>query len=267
MSAKRITAYEAMQMMNAAIADAWSSENIALLARSILAKVDRQTAIQLFHPGSVIADTYDGNAHTATVNMDGSGLTGPATPTNCYVLIPQVLFPGTRVMVWYDAPHVAYIIGTIGLLVPPGLRASIPCSSDAPVFVADETKAPLDWGCVEDLAGGMTVDSTIQVATVPIDGIYRSRVSGTFTFTTPGRFTLAVGSTSQDPDLSVNVGVISADGSCAVVVLRMALRAGAQVQVNAFTSLGGAGFLEDAVWELEYASVFQDQIGCDCTCG
>lgn len=113
------------QLLQTAIALAFGPATIQTLVHSILERIDTDTAVQLFHPGVVISDDYDGSTHRATVLMDGDD---QSNNTYAGVLIPVVLFPGQRVMVWYDLPHVAYVLGTTDLPLPPSIRLSDDCS-------------------------------------------------------------------------------------------------------------------------------------------
>ncbi len=263
---KRLNVETVYNMIHQSILDAWSPSNIALLSREILAKVDRETAVQLFHPGTVVADTYDGINHTANVVMDGSGVTGPTAVTVCYVLIPQVMFPGQRVMVFYDKPHIAYIIGTITLPIPPGIRVSIPCGGDDPSWSADQDRIPFAFTCVEDQAGGMLIDAGNEVITVPQDGMYRARFSGDFSFSDPGTFWSFIRTPQADANMSRNFSKVTVNGTISVVVLRMAMRAGDTLYMELYTADGASGSLSGAVLEVEYSSVFTQQVGCACPC-
>ena len=114
-------------LIQAAIQAAFGPETIQTLVRAIVDKVGSSTAIQCFHPATVIADTDDGSSHTATLIMDGDA---QGTVTNAAVLLPQILFPGERIMVWFDKPHVAYVIGVIGIPRPPLLRVTDYCGGE-----------------------------------------------------------------------------------------------------------------------------------------
>lgn len=107
---------------------AFGPQTIAAFARAIKDNVDESTTIQLYHPATVIADSYDGSTHTATVQMDSDQ---NGTVTYAAVLVPTVLTPGQRVMVWFDKPHIAYILGIATLPRPPLCRLSNSCSGDS----------------------------------------------------------------------------------------------------------------------------------------
>jgi hypothetical protein len=112
------------ELIQKAIVSALGPETLQAIISHVLSRVTSSTAIQLFHPATVIADTYDGGTHTATLQMDGDP---PDPPTFAGVLVPMVLSPGERVMVWFDKPHVAYVIGLATLPHPPIIRVSDLC--------------------------------------------------------------------------------------------------------------------------------------------
>lgn len=261
---------QAQEMINAAILDALSPENIALLARQILERMDSDQAVQLFHPGTVVADTWDGLQHTATLKMDGPP--DVVTPdTFAYVLIPQLLYPGQRVMVWYDKPHVAYVIGTITLPVPPGARLSH-CDQSSPFVFTDDDDEELDFSCSEELTSGFFRNGARLIA--PQTGLYSATGNGTYFFdsppTPPASATLSI-QRSGGPGGFPQVGYVAttfADGNLSITGLRIPLRAGDEIWLQ-MTTVGtdSAGTWLVAFFEVSLLGPFVDQAGCQCSGG
>lgn len=258
-------------MIETAILEAWSPEIIAVLVRSIVDKIDNETAVQLFHPGTVVADTYDGVAHIATLVMDGSGLTGPQVTTQAYVLIPQVLFAGQRVMVFYDKPHVAYVIGSVSLPIPPGVRLSN-CDQSNLFQFADDVDTTLNFSCIEEQTSGMLVAS--GVVTVPQDGLYSANLNGTYVFANPPAGAVAFAalnypahSTSGFALTQISTTLYSS-GPLQLTATRVPMRAGEDLWIQMVTSgTDSGGSLYNVFFEVSFLGPFVDQYGCQCSGG
>ena len=259
-----LTAETVARMIDQGILNALSPDFFKALGRELTDKNAKENRVPTWHPGTVIADFYDGSTHECSLWLDGDPQDQDHV-SYAQVLVPQILFPGQRIMAQYAPPHQAYITGTVGPFIPPGVRLTDRCNNTTNE-VFNTASTDVVYFCQEDATSGMTWDGDATIF-APADGLYMTRFSANVTVSggatptlTITRISTTIGGNMAEPATASFVST----GPATLVALRVSMRKGDSLKVVLSNVGTGSALLDNPTFEATWQSPFITQTGCSC---